>query len=120
MVVGDDDQSIYRFRGASFAAFAEFDPRFSRPPTHDPTAPPPGPPPRLRIEENFRSTGNILGSANRLIARNQARFEPDKRLRTEREAGDPVELVVCAGPEDEAVAIVDAIRAFVGGRPQDR
>ncbi len=38
MVVGDDDQSIYRFRGASFAAFAEFDARFSRPPTHDPTA----------------------------------------------------------------------------------
>ena len=36
MVVGDDDQSIYRFRGASFAAFAEFDTRFARPPTHDP------------------------------------------------------------------------------------
>ena len=48
MVVGDDDQSIYRFRGASFAAFAEFDARFSRPPAHDPTRPPPGPPPRLR------------------------------------------------------------------------
>ena len=37
MVVGDDDQSIYRFRGASFAAFAEFDARFARPPAHDPT-----------------------------------------------------------------------------------
>ena len=36
MVVGDDDQSIYRFRGASFAAFAEFDARFARPPAHDP------------------------------------------------------------------------------------
>ena len=55
MVVGDDDQSIYRFRGASFAAFAEFDARFSGPPTHDPTATPPGPPPHLRIEQNFRS-----------------------------------------------------------------
>ena len=35
MVVGDDDQSIYRFRGASFAAFSEFDRRFSKPPAHD-------------------------------------------------------------------------------------
>jgi DNA helicase-2/ATP-dependent DNA helicase PcrA len=114
MVVGDDDQSIYRFRGASFAAFSEFDARFSRPPIHDPTAPPPGPPPRLRLEQNFRSTGRILTSANGLIARNQARYEPDKRLWTDREAGDEVELATCAGPEDEAVAIVDAIRAFVG------
>ena len=40
MVVGDDDQSIYRFRGASFAAFAEFDARFSRPPAHDPGSDP--------------------------------------------------------------------------------
>ena len=46
MVVGDDDQSIYRFRGASFAAFSEFDRRFSRPPAHDRDGPAPGPPPR--------------------------------------------------------------------------
>ncbi len=89
MVVGDDDQSIYRFRGASFAAFTEFDTRFSRPPIHDPTARPPGPPPRLRLEENFRSVDSVLQAANRLIQRNQARYEPDKRLRTEREAGRP-------------------------------
>lgn len=114
MVVGDDDQSIYRFRGASFAAFAEFDRRFSLAPAHDRTAAPPGPPPRLRIEQNFRSVGNVLDIANRLIGRNQTRFEPDKRLRTERETGPKVELVVCGGPEDEAVAIVDAIRARLG------
>ena len=41
MVVGDDDQSIYRFRGASYAAFVEFDRRFSGPPAHDPDAPHP-------------------------------------------------------------------------------
>ena len=81
MVVGDDDQSIYRFRGASFAAFAEFDARFSRPPAHDPAATPPGPPPRLRIEQNFRSVRHVLTAANRLIAGNETRFEPDKRLR---------------------------------------
>jgi DNA helicase II / ATP-dependent DNA helicase PcrA len=114
MVVGDDDQSIYRFRGASFAAFAEFDARFARPPAHDPGAPPPGPPPRLRIEQNFRSVGHVLTAANRLIARNETRFEPDKRLVTDRPAGDPIELIVCGGAEDEAVAIVDAIKALVG------
>ncbi len=80
MVVGDDDQSIYRFRGASFAAFAEFDARFARPPAHDPDAPPPGPPPRLRIEQNFRSVRHVLTAANRLIGDNETRFEPDKRL----------------------------------------
>src|SRR5205823_5750247 len=110
MVVGDDDQSIYRFRGASYAAFAEFDRRFSRPPAHDPEAPAPGPPPRLRIEQTFRSVGNVLEAANRLIGHNAIRLEPDKRLRTEREPGLQVRMVVCGGPEDEAVAIVDAIR----------
>ncbi len=114
MVVGDDDQSIYRFRGASFAAFAEFDARFARPPAHDPGATPPGPPPRLRIDQNFRSVRNVLTAANRLIAYNGTRFEPDKRLTTDRPDGDPVELVVCAGAEDEAVAIVDAIKLMVG------
>ena len=73
MVVGDDDQSIYRFRGASFAAFAEFDRRFARPAraTTRP-APAPAPPARLRIEENFRSVEHVLTVANRLIERNAA------------------------------------------------
>ena len=115
MVVGDDDQSIYRFRGASFAAFAEFDARFARPPAHDPGGNPPGPPAHLRIDENFRSVGNVLTAANRLIARNETRFVPDKRLTTVRPDGEPIELLVCAGPEDEAVAIVDAIKSMVGG-----
>ena len=112
MVVGDDDQSIYRFRGASFAAFAEFDRRFARPPTHDPTATPPGPPPRLRLEQNFRSVRHVLTGANRLIARNGTRYVPDKDLRTERPDGEPIQVVTCGSPEDEAVAIVDAIKAL--------
>ena len=111
MVVGDDDQSIYRFRGASFAAFAEFDRRFSRPPAHAPDSPPPDRPPVLRIEENFRSVGQVLAAANRLIVHNSTRFEPDKRLRTSREDGSQVEIVICGGAEDEAVAIVDAMQA---------
>ena len=113
MVVGDDDQSIYRFRGASFAAFAEFDTRFSRPPAHaDAGAPDPAPPRHLAIEQNFRSVNHVLAAANHLIVRNETRFAPDKRLRTDKPDGAPIELHVCAGPEDEAVAIVDAIRAF--------
>jgi len=114
MVVGDDDQSIYRFRGASFAAFAEFDTRFSRPPTHDATGARPGTPARRRIEQNFRSVRHVLTAANRLIGKNETRYEPDKRLVTERPDGLPVELLVCAGAEDEAVAIVDQIKALVG------
>jgi DNA helicase-2/ATP-dependent DNA helicase PcrA len=114
MVVGDDDQSIYRFRGASFAAFKEFDARFSAPPAHDPTATPPGRPPRLRIEQNFRSVRRVLDRANGLIGNNATRYEPDKRLRTQRPDGPNVQLILCAGPEDEAVAIVEVIRERVG------
>lgn len=115
MVVGDDDQSIYRFRGASFAAFAEFERRFAAAPVHDPDGAAPGLPPRLRLEQNFRSAGNVLTAANRVIGNNGTRFVPDKTLVTDREDGVPVEVHVCAGPEDEAVAVVDTIRALVGG-----
>jgi DNA helicase-2/ATP-dependent DNA helicase PcrA len=101
MVVGDDDQSIYRFRGASFAAFAELDRRFGA--SDRPT--------RLRIEENFRSTEQILDVANRLITGNLTRYEPDKRLIATRGPGPRVELITCASPEDEATAIVDTIKA---------
>jgi DNA helicase-2/ATP-dependent DNA helicase PcrA len=111
MVVGDDDQSIYRFRGASFAAFAEFETRFAKPPTHAPDSAPPGPPTRLRLEENFRSGAHVLAAANRLIATNMTRFEPDKLLRTQRGPDEPVQVIVCAGPDDEADAIVELIKA---------
>ncbi len=113
MVVGDDDQSIYRFRGASYAAFAEFDRRFGGPPVHDRSTRPPGPPRRMRLEQNHRSGGHVLAASNRLIVHNHSRYEPDKRLFTERGDGEPVELVVCTGAADEAVAVVDRIRALV-------
>jgi DNA helicase II / ATP-dependent DNA helicase PcrA len=113
MVVGDDDQSIYHFRGASFAAFAEFSRRFSGPPAHDPGRRSPGAPARLRIEQNFRSVPEVLTVANRLIAANLERQEPDKRLVTNRPGGAPADVYLCASPEDEAVAIVDAIRGLV-------
>ena len=119
MVVGDDDQSIYRFRGASYAAFVEFDRRFADPPAHDPDGPAPGAPTRLRIVENFRSRPPILVVANRLISRNELRYEPDKRLAPHRDGnGAPaVELVTCAGPDDEAAAIVERIKALAAWDP---
>ena len=125
MVVGDDDQSIYRFRGASYAAFVEFDARFSGPPAHAPDGSAPGTPTRMRIEENFRSRPPILAVANRLISRNQLRYAPDKRLAPHREADGAraVELLTCDGPDDEAAAIVERILALAdwdraaGGQP---
>jgi DNA helicase-2/ATP-dependent DNA helicase PcrA len=116
MVVGDDDQSIYRFRGASFAAFAELDRRFSRPPKHDPNGPATRPPTRLRIEENFRSFEPILAVANGFIQANLTRYEPDKALIPTRGAGRAVELITCANAADEAAAIVDVIKTE-DGRP---
>ena len=125
MVVGDDDQSIYRFRGASFAAFAEFDARFSRPPAHDPTRhaarPAAAPPDRAELP---------LG-----------RPRPDRRQPADRQQRDPLRArqapdaptaptatrsssSSAPAPEDEAVAIVDAIkstgRATGTGRTLDR
>ena len=107
MVVGDDDQSIYRFRGASFAAFAELDRRFVAAGDLSPT--------RMRLEENFRSTEQVLAVANRLIQANQTRYEPDKRLIATKGSGATVELIICATPEDEAAAVVDVIKAEMDG-----
>lgn len=123
MVVGDDDQSIYRFRGASYAAFVEFDRRFAAPPAHDPGGAAPGAPRRMRIDRNFRSLPPILTVANRLIGGNALRYEPDKRLTPARRATDAgtappaVELWTCDGPDGEAAAIADRIRALAGWDP---
>ena len=79
-VVGDDDQAIYRFRGASYASFHQFEQRF---PGH----------PRVVLRQNYRSTKRILEVAAAAIAPNSKdRYQPGKRLETSNPQGRKVEV----------------------------
>src|SRR5438309_2128674 len=93
-VVGDDDQSIYKFRGASVANLARFRAVFPQAQV-------------VRLEENYRSRGPILRAAARLIAQDPDRLE--KRLTATRGEGTPVNVLPAASVTDEA----DAVAAFV-------
>jgi superfamily I DNA/RNA helicase/RecB family exonuclease len=108
VVVGDDDQSIYRFRGASYAAFERFRERFEKPPSWAPDRPP-GVVTSHSLIENRRSTGHILSAASRLIERNQRRLKTGPLTPTKPE-GDHVRLVHAADEHDEADVIVAWIR----------
>jgi DNA helicase II / ATP-dependent DNA helicase PcrA len=86
-VVGDDDQSIYGFRGASVRAILEFERDY--------------PDARVvRLEQNYRSTGNILQAAGAVIERNSGRH--GKRLWTDNQSGEPV--TVACFPDDRTEA----------------
>jgi DNA helicase-2/ATP-dependent DNA helicase PcrA len=93
-VVGDDDQSIYGWRGAEAENILDFD-------RHFPGAR------VIRLEQNYRSTGNILAAANAVISHNRRRKE--KQLWTAGDAGDKLSLVTCLEAEDEARAVVERI-----------
>lgn len=116
VVVGDDDQAIYRFRGASYAAFEQFRERFERAPSWDPERDTP-PITRLSLVRNRRSTPEILSAAGRLIAHNAGRLKSGPLLPA-RPHGDPVELIVAADEQDEAAAVCDAIRAAFDALPE--
>ncbi|HOA85577.1 MAG TPA: 3'-5' exonuclease, partial [Bacillota bacterium] len=94
MVVGDDDQSIYRFRGATIANILGFD-------QHYPDAE------VIKLEQNYRSTGNILGAANSIISNN--RMRRGKALWTDKPAGESVSVCELANENDEARFIVETI-----------
>ena len=86
-VVGDDDQSIYAFRGAVSGNILEFESQF------------PGAQ-LIKLEQNYRSTNAILKAANSVISNNPARKE--KRLWSSHGDGEPVRVVVCDDAREEA------------------
>ena len=94
-VVGDDDQSIYGWRGADIRNILEFENDFP-----DATV--------IRLEQNYRSTGNILDAANQVIANNRGR--KDKTLWTEQDAGEKISLCCARDEREEAVWVVNKIQ----------
>ena len=93
-VVGDDDQSIYGWRGAEIANILEFETFFPDPKI-------------IRLEENYRSTQAVLHTANSLIKHNSGRRE--KILRSTRTGGSNVRIVAMPGDDEEAAFIADEI-----------
>ena len=92
--VGDDDQSIYSWRGAEIKNFLEFDKVYENVKV-------------IRLEENYRSSQNILSVASNLIANNQNRV--GKTLKTTMDEGDLVKLNCFKNGKDEAIGISDEI-----------
>ena len=96
MVVGDDDQSIYGWRGAKIENIQQFSSDF--PDTQ-----------LIRLEQNYRSTAGILKAANALIANNNGRL--GKELWTEGSDGEPISLYAAFNEHDEARYVVESIEA---------
>ncbi|TLZ18947.1 MAG: DNA helicase II [Gammaproteobacteria bacterium] len=97
-VVGDDDQSIYRFRGASARHLEQF--RRDYPGAQ-----------LFRLEQNYRSTGTILEAANGLIGHNASRL--GKKLWTAGARGEPIRLYTAFNERDEAEFVTHRIREHV-------
>jgi len=102
--VGDDDQSIYAFRGARVGNMADFVREFEV--RH-----------QIKLERNYRSHSNILDSANELISHNRNRL--GKNLRTDQGAGEPVRVYEAPTDLAEAQWIVEEIRHLVRGDGPD-
>ncbi|OON98690.1 MAG: ATP-dependent DNA helicase PcrA [Epulopiscium sp. Nele67-Bin004] len=93
-VVGDDDQSIYGWRGADIKNILGFEKDFDDVMT-------------IKLEENYRSTKNILDAANKVVANNRNRKH--KALWTAKEKGDPIYIMELDNEYKEAVAVADKI-----------
>ncbi len=94
-VVGDDDQSIYKFRGANIGNILNFEEIYPEAKV-------------IKLEQNYRSTGHILEVANEVISHNEGR--KDKRLWTENEEGEPVHYARYETAYDEAEAVVRQVK----------
>ncbi|MGQ3128437.1 UvrD-helicase domain-containing protein [Variovorax sp.] len=98
VAVGDDDQSIYAFRGARVGNMADFVREFDV--TH-----------QIKLEQNYRSYSNILDSANELISHNKKRL--GKNLRTDQGPGEPVRVYESSSDLAEAQWMVEEMRQLV-------
>lgn len=96
--VGDDDQSIYRFRGAEVGNMRDFERDYCAENI-------------IRLEQNYRSHGNILAAANAIIKHNRERL--GKNLWTDAGDGEPIRVFEAYSDIDEARFIVDEIRELV-------
>jgi len=96
-VVGDDDQSIYSWRGARVENLTKFQKDY---PSHT----------FVRLEQNYRSTAHILAAANELISRNTNRL--GKNLWTHGNQGEPIALYRAFNEQDEAYFVADRIREW--------
>jgi len=107
-VVGDDDQGIYRFRGASYASFIKFKEKFPEAKT-------------LKLEQNYRSTKSILSAAEKLIRNNNPdRYDPDKTLFTQGSQGEDVELLYASDYRQQARGVVDKIKTVYNSLPESK
>ena len=100
--VGDDDQSIYSWRGAEIKHILNFEKTF------------PGAK-IIRLETNYRSTGNILGAANSLIRKNQGRLGKDLRPTHSADNGEPVYVLTLPSDRDETRIVSDAVMRDASG-----
>ena len=100
-VVGDDDQSIYRFRGATIENILSFDKTFDCDPLNG----------VIRLEQNYRSTQNILDCANELISHNKGRM--GKRLFTDQGSGAPVTVYLSADQKAEGEYVAEQVENAV-------
>lgn len=105
-VVGDDDQSIYGWRGADIQNILNFPNRFPNAAV-------------IKLEQNYRSSGHILDAANAVIAQNRNRHA--KRLVSSKPSGNPIRLAITASGEDEAHLVAEELRLRISaGESPDR
>jgi DNA helicase-2/ATP-dependent DNA helicase PcrA len=103
-VVGDEDQSIYSWRGADIRNILDFERDFPNAKT-------------IRLEQNYRSTKNILAAAGAVVENNKAR--KGKKLWTDAGAGDMIGLYAGFDSENEALFIADQTEKYLASNPDD-